>query len=285
MHHVDSENDPGLREVLSRRPENPARGRRCSAGYLENLERKQAGESGGSPIATPHLQQKGQPSSFLEADGNNDNGVVQESAIGSTKMGFIMKDALREESINQQILDESDNNMPMNVNDTIDPRLLEAYPSTSYPYSGQDGTSPIATRTQHVLPGIEYDNGPADIEVSEAEIAEPSRARNSSYPQTSSSSTPKEQYHCSHCPRVFPTRGRRTRHERQHTKPARCQHPGCCAAFAEQRDLARHQLSIHSHRDEREPCTHAGCDGSFSRHDSLLRHVRKQHDSNNSHGS
>jgi uncharacterized C2H2 Zn-finger protein len=285
VHHIDRENeDPALREVLSRRPEGLARGRRLWGGYLENLDRTEMGKSCSSPIAAPHPQQKDQLRSFLEAYENMDKEVVQEWAVGSTQIEF-MKDALMEGFVDQPILDESGNNMQMDVNDTIDPRLLEAHPSTSYPYSGQDGPSLITTRAQDVLPDIQYDNAAEDTEMSEAEIAEPSRVRNLSYPQTSLSSTTKGQYYCSHCPQVFPTRGKRKRHERQHTKPARCHDPGCGRAFAEQKDLVRHQRSMHSHRDEREACAHAGCDGSFTRRDSLLRHIRKQHGSNDSHGS
>lgn len=137
MHHIDRNDDPGLREVLSQRPEGLARDRRLRVGYLESLDRTQTGESCSSPIAAPNPQLKDQIRSFFQAYEHSDKELVPESAIGSTKIEF-MKDAVMEESVNQQILDESDNNMQMDFNDTIDPRLLEAHPSTSYPYSGQD---------------------------------------------------------------------------------------------------------------------------------------------------
>jgi hypothetical protein len=217
VHHIDPKmDDPALREVLSQRPEGLARGRQYWGGYLENLDRTEMGKSCKSPIAAPRPQQKDQLRPFLEAYENIDKEVVQESAVGSTKIDFI-KEAVMEGSVDQPVLDESENNMQMDVNDTIDPRLLEAHPSTSstsYPYFGQDGPSPIITRTQDVFPDIQYDNAAEDTEMSEAEIAEPSRVRNLSYLQTSLSSTPKGQYHCSHCPQVFPTRGKRKRHER-----------------------------------------------------------------------
>jgi len=87
-----------------------------------------------------------------------------------------------------------------------------------------------------------------------------------------------EKYGCEQCPRTFSKRHQLNRHLRTHTKPFKCDQPGCSASFAEKRGRDRHTKSRHdSFATDKDIVKCRFCKYTSTRPDAVQRHLRKKH--------
>ncbi len=66
-----------------------------------------------------------------------------------------------------------------------------------------------------------------------------------------------------------------SKHTLIHTRPYKCDHPGCDFRAAQERDRDRHKLTHEGAAAI--PCAVAGCSKGFTRVDNMKRHVEKKH--------